>query len=180
VLVPSAHAGLSLAVNSDSAMEGFELEVMKAFIGLAPGQQGEGARLDAAVAALPERVASKARKRAQAFDDSRADATWGAWSWKPGVVELRRCAGSFSDPLFGTLVVREGDGGLVADAGAQHLVLEPAKPGLFAATDGTLDPPETFTCDAGGDAVEWRGRSFRRQPPREAPALSAPALPRRR
>lgn len=165
VLVPSAHAGLSLAVNSDSAMEGFELEVMKAFIGLATGQDGEEARLDAAVAALPARIAGKADKRAQAIADARNDAAWGGWSWKPDARALRQCAGTYADPLFGALVVRVAGTGLVADAGARHLVLEPAKPGLFAASDGTLEPPEAFACDAGDDAIEWRGRRFRRQSP---------------
>lgn len=162
VLVPSAHAGLSLAVNSDSAMEGFELEVMKAFIGLATGQEGEEARLDAAVAALPERVAGKARKRAQAIAEARKDPAWGDWSWTPDARAVRQCAGTYADPLFGTLVVRDAGTSLVADAGARHLSLEPAKRGLFAASDGTLEPPEGFTCDAGGDAIEWRGREFRR------------------
>jgi CubicO group peptidase (beta-lactamase class C family) len=163
VLVPSAHAGLALAVDSDSAMEGFELEVMKAFIGLATGQGGETARLDAAVAALPDRIAGKARKRAQAVADARADAAWGGWTWRPDAASLQRCAGTFDDPLFGALVVRAGDGGLVADAGARHLVLEPASPGLFAAWDGTLEPPEAFACNAAGDAIQWRDRTFRRQ-----------------
>jgi CubicO group peptidase (beta-lactamase class C family) len=165
VLVPSAHAGLSLAVNSDSAMEGFELEVMKAFIGLATGQAGEEARLDAAVAALPERVAGKARKRAQAVADARKDAAWGGWAWTPDARALRQCAGTYADPLFGTLVVRVVGTGLAAEAGARHLVLEPAKPGLFAASDGTLEPPEAFACDAAGEVVEWRGRTFRRYSP---------------
>ena len=172
VLVPSAHAGLSLAVNSDSAMEGFELEVMKAFIGLATGQEGEQARLDAAVAALPARIAGKALKRGKAIADARMDVAWGGWSWTPDAGELRGCTGTFSEPMFGTLVVREAGTGLVADAGAQHLVLESAKPGLFAASDGTLEPPEAFTCDTAGNAVEWRGRRFRR--------VSAPAFPRPR
>ena len=172
VLVPSAHAGLSLAVNSDSAMEGFELEVMKAFIGLATGQEGEQARLDAAVAALPERIAGKAQKRGKAIADARKDVAWGGGSWHPDADELRRCTGTFSEPMFGALVVREAVRGLVVDAGAQHLLLEPAKPGLFAASDGTLEPLEAFTCDAGGAALEWHGRKFRR--------VSAPALPRPR
>lgn len=165
VLVPSAHAGLSLAVNSDSAMEGFELEVMKAFIGLATGQQGEEARLDAAVAALPERIAGKAEKRGQAIAEARKDAAWGGWSWAPEVPALRRCAGTYADALFGTLVVRDAGTGLIADAGARHLVLEPAKPGLFAASDGTLEPPEAFACDLDEGAIEWRGRRFRRESP---------------
>lgn len=165
VLVPSAQAGLSLAVNSDSAMEGFELEVMKAFIGLATGQDGEEARLDAAVAALPERVAGKARKRVQAIAGARKDAAWGDWSWTPDARALRRCAGTYDDPLFGTLVVRESGASLAADAGALHLALEPAKPGLFAAADGTLEPPEAFACDVDDDAIEWRGRRFRRELP---------------
>jgi hypothetical protein len=137
---------------------------MKAFIGLATGQGGETARLDAAVAALPGRIAGKAQKRAQAIADARADAAWGGWRWKPDAASWQRCAGTFADPLFGTLLVRAADGGLVADAGARHLVLEPAQPGLFAASDGTLEPPEAFACAADGDAIQWRGRSFERRP----------------
>jgi CubicO group peptidase (beta-lactamase class C family) len=163
VLVPSAHAGLALAVDSDSAMEGFELEVMKAFIGLATHHDGETARLDAAVAALPARIAGKARKRSQAIADARDAAAWGGWTWRPDAASLQRCTGTFDDALFGTLVVRESSAGLVADAGAHRLVLEPAKPGLFAASDGTLAPPEPLACAAGGDAIEWRGRTFRRR-----------------
>lgn len=165
VLVPSAHAGLSLAVNSDSAMEGFELEVMKAFIGLATGQQGEEARFDAAVSALPARIAGKAEKRVQAIADARKDASWGGFSWTPDPRALRQCTGTYSDALFGTLVVREAGKDHVADAGARHLLLQPAKPGLFAASDGALEPPEAFACNVDGDAIEWRGRTFRRASP---------------
>lgn len=162
VLVPSARAGLSLAVNSDSAMEGFELEVMKAFIGLATGQHGEAARLEAAVDAFPARLAGLVDKRAHTLAESRADPAWGNWTWKPDNDELQACTGRFHDALFGTLVVRQTDGGLAADVGARHLVLEPARPGLFAASDGTLDAPEPMTCRQEAGTFEWRGRSFSR------------------
>lgn len=162
VLVPSARAGLSLVVNSDSAMEGFELEVMKAFIGLATGQEGEAARLDAAVDAFPARLAALVDKRRQAMAESRADAEWGGWTWRPDEDGLRACMGRFHDDLFGTLVVREAGRGLVADIGARQATLEPARPGLFAASDGTLGPPEPMTCRPEAGVFEWRGRSFRR------------------
>jgi len=162
VLVPSVRAGLSLAVNSDSAMEGFELEVMKAFIGLATGQSGENERLDAAVAALPSRLAGKADKRMDAIATARADPSWGGWHWKPGAPELQACAGSFHDALFGTLLVRVEGKRLVADAGEMHLSLEPAKPGLFAASDGTLEPPEPLACRPKAGTIEWHGRTFGR------------------
>jgi CubicO group peptidase (beta-lactamase class C family) len=162
VLVPSARAGLSLVVNSDSAMEGFELEVMKAFIGLATGQDGEDARLQAAVDAYPARLARLVDKRSQALAASRSDPAWGGWDWRPDSAGLRTCTGSFHDELFGTLVVRESGRGLSADIGARHLLLEPARPGLFAASDGTLEPPEPMTCHPDAGTFEWRGRTFRR------------------
>jgi CubicO group peptidase (beta-lactamase class C family) len=162
VLVPEAHAGLALAVNSDSAMEGFELEVMKAFIGLATGQAGEEARLDAAVAAFPSRLEGKARKRVDAIAAARKDVSWGDWHWLPSAGELQACTGQFNDPLFGSLVLHQAADGFVADIGAMHLKLEPASPGLFAASDGTLDPPEPLACQPDAGTIEWRGRTFRR------------------
>ena len=62
VLVPSAKAGMSLMANSDSAMEGLQLEMMKAFIGLASGQAGEAERLRKAVEAYPAKVEAKASR----------------------------------------------------------------------------------------------------------------------
>ncbi|MFC7300356.1 serine hydrolase domain-containing protein [Cognatiluteimonas weifangensis] len=163
VLVPSARAGLSLVVNSDSAMEGFELEVMKAFIGLATGGEGEGARLDAAVSAFPARLAALVTKRKKALVESRADAAGAGSTWQPDAAALQACTGRFHDDLFGTLWVRSGAEGLTADIGARHLVLEPVRPGLFAAADGTLDVPEPMTCQPEAGVLEWRGRRFRSQ-----------------
>lgn len=162
VLVPSAHAGLALVVNSDSAMEGFELEVMKAFIGLATGQDGEAARLDAVVAAFPSRLAKTVDKRARAMAGSRADPSWGGWSWTPGKEELEACSGTFRNALFGPMIVGTASGEVTADIGARHLVLKPARPGLFAATDGTLEPVEPVTCHPDDGTIEWRHRVFRR------------------
>jgi CubicO group peptidase (beta-lactamase class C family) len=162
VLVPSAEAGLSLVVDSDTAMQGFELEVMKAFIGLATGQEGEQARLEAAVAALPSRIAAVVGKRRELLDTARADAAWGGWTWKPSAPELRACTGRFHDDLFGTLEIRLDGQALAATIGERELVLEPARPGLFAATDGTLDTPEPMACDAAAGTIGWRGRDFRR------------------
>ena len=59
VLVPSARAGMSLMANSDSAMEGLQLELMKAFIGLATGQPGEIERLRKAMEAYPRESGGK-------------------------------------------------------------------------------------------------------------------------
>jgi CubicO group peptidase (beta-lactamase class C family) len=160
VLVPSARAGLSLVVDSDSAMEGFELEVMKAFIGLATRQSGEDARLDAAAAAFPARLAGLVAKREHARTESRADPQWGGWRWHLDEVALQGCTGRFHDDLFGTMWI--GDGGRTADIGARHMTLEPARPGLFAASDGTLDAPEPLACRPEDGIVEWRDRSFRR------------------
>ncbi|MDQ2701407.1 MAG: beta-lactamase family protein [Pseudomonadota bacterium] len=162
VLVPTVDAGLSLVVNSDTAMEGFELEVMKAFIGLATGQEGEQARLDAAVTALPSRIAATVHERQAAMEEERADAAWSGWNWKPSASELQACTGRFRDELFGTLELRMHGTGLAATIGERSLVLEPARQGLFAASDGTVDTPEPLACDPSARVLHWRGRSFRK------------------
>ena len=123
---------------------------------------GEVARLEAAVDAFPARLAAVVEKREAVVAESRADASWGGWTWQPDDGELQACTGRFTDDLFGTLVVREAEGAWVADIGARHLRLEPAKPGLFAASDGTLDAPEAMTCRPETRTFEWRGRTFRR------------------
>ena len=57
----------------------------------------------------------------------------------------------------------ERDGrALVAQVGALRMRLEPAQPGLFAASTDTLDPPEPLRCDAGNDRIVWRGQEFLR------------------
>lgn len=160
VLVPSARAGLSLVANSDSAMEGFQLEAMKAFIGLATGQDGEEARLRKAVAAYPERLQAQVSRRREAIAEERAQPRWGGWTWGPRGEALRACAGSFDDAVFGRLDLRPAGDGLVGRIGALRMVLEPARPGLFAAATGTFDAPEPLECGADGGAVHWRGRAF--------------------
>ena len=52
---------------------------------------------------------------------------------------------------------------LVAQVGALELALEPARPGLFAATAPDLDPPEPLRCDAAARQVTWRGQVFGRR-----------------
>ncbi|MHB1056330.1 MAG: serine hydrolase domain-containing protein [Rhodanobacter sp.] len=158
VLVPSAKAGLSLMVNSDSAMEGFELEVMKAFIGLATGQAGESERLRKAVAAYPGRLAKLTGKRLGAIAAARADTAWGGWAWKPDVAQRKACTGRFDNAVYGTLEVQMAEGTETARIGATRLSLDPARPGLFAASAGTMDPPEPFECD--GKRIRWHGREF--------------------
>lgn len=162
VLVPSTRAGLSLVVNSDSAMEGFQLETMKAFIGLAAGLSGEEARLRRAVAAYPERLQAQVRKRSDAIAGDRARPSWGGWAWTPGADALRACSGSFDDAVFGRIELQPAGDGLLARIGALRMALEPARPGVFAASTGTFAAPEPLECDADGDTVRWRGRTFTR------------------
>jgi CubicO group peptidase (beta-lactamase class C family) len=164
VLVPAAHAGLSLVVNSDSAMEGFELEVMKAFIGLVTGQPGEAERLHKAVAAYPARLHALTRKRLATISTARADSSWGGWTWAPDAATLQACTGRFANVGYGSLVVNAVGGHLVAHIGAMRLSLEPAHPGLFGASSGTLDPPEAFECDGRHRHIRWRGRDFQGAP----------------
>lgn len=162
VLVPSAQAGLSLMANSDSAMEGLQLELMKAFIGIATGHADENERLRKALDAYPAKAAAKAEKRRAAIEKDRADPQWGGWTWHPDAAALRACTGEFANALYGTMrVMREGTG-LGARIGAMELRLEPALPGLFAASDRTLDAPEPLRCDAAEGRITWRGQDFRK------------------
>ena len=161
VLVPSAHAGLSLVANSDSAMEGLQLEMMKAFIGLASGQAGESERLREALEAYPAKLEAKASKRRAAIEQDRADPQWGGWTWTPDAAALRACSGAFGNPLYGTMQVERNGRGLLARVGALRMRLEPSQPGLFAASTEALEPPEPLRCDRG--RIGWRGQAFVRQ-----------------
>jgi CubicO group peptidase (beta-lactamase class C family) len=161
VLVPSAQAGMSLMANSDSAMEGLQLELMKAFIGLATGQPGETERLRKAVEAYPQNVEAKAAKRREAARQVRADPQWGGWTWRPDAAALRACTGRFTNRLYGTMQVEQDRSGLTARIGARRMRLEPAQPGLFAASTETLAPAEALRCDPGRSRILWRERDFR-------------------
>lgn len=160
VLVPSVRAGMSLMANSDSAMENLQLEWMKAFIGLATGQSGEAERLRKATEAYPAHVAAKAAKRRAAIDKARADTQWGGWTWHPEAAALRACAGRYANALYGTMQVAPQARGLRATVGALAMRLEPAQPGVFAASGATLDPPEPLRCDADDGRIVWRKQEF--------------------
>lgn len=162
VLVPSARAGLSLMANSDSAMERLQLEWMKAFIGLATGRPGEEGRLRQALEAYPANVAAKAKKRFAAVEKARADPQWGGWSWRPDTAALRACSGEFANDLYGTMRVTQGVHGLAVRIGELEMTLEPAQPGLFAASTGALDPPEPLRCVADEGRLVWREKVFRK------------------
>lgn len=162
VLVPSARAGLSLMANSDSAMESLQLEWMKAFIGLVTGQPGEDERLRKAQEAYPANVAAKARKRLTAVEKERADPQWGGWTWRPNAAALRACRGEFTSELYGTMRVTQGPRGFMARVGELAMTLEPAQPGLFAASTPALEPPEPLRCEAEQGRLVWRGKVFRK------------------
>ncbi|HJR74873.1 MAG TPA: serine hydrolase domain-containing protein [Luteimonas sp.] len=162
VLVPSAQAGLSLMANSDSAMEGLQLELMKAFIGIATGQPGETERLRKALDAYPAKVAAKAEKRHASIEKDHADPQWGGWTWRPDAAALRACTGRFTNALYGTMHLMQEENGLSAHIGAMELRLQPAQPGLFAASDRTLDTPGQLRCHADEGRITWRGQDFRK------------------
>lgn len=162
VLVPSAKAGLSIMVNSDSAMESLQLELMKAFIGLATGQADEDERLRKAVADYPARVQSKADKRRAAIDEGRKDPQWGGWQWKPDTAALDACTGRFSNRVYGDMRVERAGASMSAQLGAMTLRLQPAAPGLFAASTDVLEAPESLHCDAKEGRVRWREQEFLR------------------
>jgi len=162
VLVPSADAGMALMVNSDSAAEGLELELMKAFIGLVTGQPGEQERLRKAVADYPARLAAKTHARQDAIAQARARPAWGRWAWQPAASELPAYVGRFHNATFGTMVVSEVGGRLQARVGAMQLALEPAQPGLFGATSGPLEPPEPLRFDEEHRTIRWDDQVFTR------------------
>lgn len=163
VLVPSAHAGMALMANSDSAMETLQLAMMKAFIGLATGHADEAERLRRALDRYPAQVQAKARARMHAIAKARSDLRGSGGLRHPDVATLDACAGRYGDPLFGTLRIDRQERHLVARLGALRLDLEPASAGVFEAMAGTLDPPEPLRCDAAAGRVEWGGRVFRRE-----------------
>lgn len=162
VLVPAADAGMSLMVNSDSAMEGLELEFMKAFIGMVTGKSGETERLRKAAAAYPARLAGKTRQRLDAIAKGRADPAWGDWTWHPNAPALQAFAGRFDNETFGTMHLDLGKDGIEARIGALHLSLEPASPGLFGAIAGPLEPPEPLQFDAERRTFRWKEHVFMR------------------
>jgi CubicO group peptidase (beta-lactamase class C family) len=163
VLLPSRDAGLSLAMTSDSAMEGLQLELLKAFIGTASGLDGESARWAKAVADYPARLARSVARRADAVRDARAEAAWGGWTWTPSRRELRRYAGVFRSERLGVLRVEAGKAGLQARLGELRVALEPASPGLFGAVEGPLEAPKPLRYDAQARSLQWRDDTFVRQ-----------------
>jgi CubicO group peptidase (beta-lactamase class C family) len=162
VLVPSARAGLSLMANSDSAMEGLMLEVLKSFIGLATEQPGEDQRLRKALEGYPAKVQARAAGRRADAEAARADPQWGGWTWRPDATALGRCTGQFRNPLYGTMRVHRDGPGLNAQVGALQLELEPAQPAVFAASTDILEAPEPLRCDADAGQISWRGQVFRK------------------
>lgn len=164
VLVPSADAGMSLMVNSDSAAEGLELELMKAFIGLVTGKPGEVERVRKAAADYPARLAGTTRKRLDAIAHARTDPVWGGWTWQPAAADLDVFTGRYESPVFGSMRVDRIDGALEARIGAVHLSLRPAQPALFGASEGRLEPPEPLRFDADRRAVHWNDAVFSKVP----------------
>ena len=160
VLVPSARAGLSLMANSDSAMEGLMLEVLKSFIGLATGQPDEERRLRKAMGDYPAKVQARAARRVADVEQARADPQWGGWTWRPGAAALRRCTGRFNNRLYGPMRIDRYGAILRAQVGALQMELVPAQPGLFATSTAVLEPPEPLRCDADAGRISWRGEVF--------------------
>lgn len=163
LLLPDLGAGLSFAVNSDSAIEGFALELMKAFIGLAHGDDSELARLRQAVDAYPARLARLVESRREAVASARADPSWSSWAWRPTREELQAYVGEFESERLGRMRVRLGPDGLEAWLGAMRVQLTPAREGLFGASGSEIETTEAFEYEA--DALRWREHQFKRVSP---------------
>jgi hypothetical protein len=146
-------------------MEGLQLELMKAFIGLATGQGGETARVRKAVADYPGRLARTVAKRREAVQTARDDEAWSGWKWSPSRTEAKRYVGSFHSDRLGRLEVEQGADGLQARLGAMQLSLAPASAGLFGASDSTLDAPEPFRYADDLGSLRWNDDVFVRRSP---------------
>lgn len=172
VLLPAMDTGLSLATTSDSAMEGLQLELMKAFIGLATGQSGETERLRKAVADYPGRLARTVAARSDAVQKIRHEAMWGGWTWTPSRTEMKRYVGTFLSDRLGRLDVVQGTDGLEARLGAMRSALTPASVGLFGASKSPLDAPEAFRYSNDAGSLRWNSDTFTRvrEAPTERPA----------
>lgn len=175
LLLPDLDAGLSFAVNSDSAIEGFALELMKAFIGLAHGDASEHARLRQAVDAFPERLARRVESQREAVANARADPSWGGWAWTPTREDLQAYVGEFESARLGRMRVRLGTDGLEAWLGAMRLQLTPARVGVFGANESEMEAPDGFEYEAG--TVRWREHAFKRADTDASPA-TGDRLPR--
>lgn len=160
MLLPAMQTGLALVVNSDSAMEGVQLELTKAFIGLASGQAGEEERLRKLVADYPARLARTVAGRRDAVDKARREAAWAGWAWAPSQAELARYAGVFHSERLGRLEVVRGAQGLEARLGALWLPLIPARAGLFGAGKTSLDVPQAFRYREDLASLHWNDDSF--------------------
>lgn len=163
LLLPDLGAGLSFAVNSDSAIEGFALELMKAFIGLAHGDDSELARLRQAVDAYPARLARLVESRREAVASARVDSSWSGWAWRPTREELQAYVGEFESERLGRMRVRLGPDGLEAWLGAMRMQLTPAREGLFGARGSEVEAAEAFEYEA--EALRWREHEFKRVSP---------------
>lgn len=162
VLLPTKDAGFSLVVNSDSAIEGLALELMKAFIGLSTGKSGESERLRKAVADYPARLARSVSGRHESVQKARSDDVWAGWAWAPSKTETQRYLGTFQSERLGTLEVVRVAEGLEARLGAMRLSLAPASVGLFGASTSALDAPEAFRYADDANSLRWKGDSFTR------------------
>lgn len=162
VLIPAMHAGLSLLTTSDSAMEGVQLELMKAFIGLATGQSGEAERLHKLVDDYPGRLARTVAKRKDAVQKARQDEAWDGWAWTPTRAEAERFIGTFQSDRLGNLEVMQRADGLEARLGAMQLTLTPASRGLFGASKSALDAPEAFRYSDDATSLRWNSDTFTR------------------
>lgn len=173
VLLPGADAGFSLVMNSDSAIEGLALELMKVFIGAASGGD-ESQRLRKAVADYPGRLARTVSTRREAVQTARAAPEWGAWAWAPSREELQPYLGSFHSERLGRLDVTQGERGLQARLGAMRIELTPARIGLFGAGKSALDAPEPWRYADDADSLRWNDEVFVRVHAMRADGASNP------
>jgi CubicO group peptidase (beta-lactamase class C family) len=115
----------------------------------------------------PERVAENLAARRKAVTDTRADAQWSGWSWRPEATVLAEYTGDYRGvvlPVDARLTLEKG--ALELRIGALQRRLEAAVPDLFGATRWRLDTPQPlrFQRDDAGRVVgfEFDGQAYRR------------------
>lgn len=168
---PDQGVGIAVMMTSDSMTGTLSQGIVRLFFDyLHDDEKTADAKAEKLMAWYAAAPAELARNRVEAVAKRRADAKWGGWTWRPGPRELSAYAGVFTSDRYGDVRVSARDGRLVADLGAEHLDLEPAKPDLFGAMNGAFDGPEPFAFErsAAGSltAVSWNGETFRRRAPR--------------
>lgn len=166
IILPQRGVGFATVFNSDSMTGGLSDQLAQTFIMTILGREDQLPAPEAFAARYAERAAEYRTNRSAEAVRLRADAKWGGWQWKPAPSALLEFAGTYDHPAMGRLNLAVRGNRLVGELNGTGLLLEAAKPDLFAAvlaTDGELEElvfPRTPAGAVGG--AVFQGRRFER------------------